>query len=211
MIQEMTATIMALMKAHGPIMVFVGVIIESIIVPIPSPLIIMGAGALFIAPDLAPAAAFVPIVMKIVVPGAVASTLGAYFAYGIAYWGGKPIIDRYHKWLGFSWDDVLKMEPYFVERTGLMIFLLRALPVIPLSLISAVAGVLRLPATTFTLWTFIGSIPRCLILGYLGHFMRESYEGFAGNLNRVESLISMGIVVAVFAVIFWVRFKLKQK
>lgn len=210
-IGEMTAWIMGLMKTHGAATVFIGVIIESVIVPIPSPLIIMGAGAILIDPGLSWAAAFPPIVLKIVLPGAVASTLGAYFAYGIAYWGGKPVIDRFSRFLGFTWDQVKGMEGRIaVERMGLMIFGLRALPIVPLSLISAAAGVLRLPVQGFTLWTFLGSIPRCLLLGYLGYLTRDTYEGLAKNLNRVESLISAGIVLGAFFVIFWLRARYKE-
>jgi membrane protein DedA with SNARE-associated domain len=168
MVGDITRQIMDAMAAHGPVVVFWGVIIESIIVPIPSPLIIMGAGALLIEPGLSKGAAFLPIATRIVLPGAVASTLGAFFAYGIAYWGGKPMIDRFGRFLGFDWDDILSMEKRIAGRVPLMVFLLRAAPIVPLSLISAAAGVLRLPVLQFSLWTFLGSLPRCLLLGYLG-------------------------------------------
>lgn len=191
-------------------MVLVGVLIESVIVPIPSPLIIMGAGALLIEPGLSWVGAFPPILLKIVLPGAFASTIGAYFAFGIAYWGGKPVIDRYSRFLGFTWDDIMRMETHLVGRVGFMIFILRALPIVPLSLISAAAGVLRLPMWSFTVWTFIGSLPRCLFLGYLGYLTRESYEGLAGRLNSLESVISATIVVAVFVLIFWLRARVRK-
>ena len=210
MIGEMTAWIMDLMRTHGPATVFVGVIIESVIVPIPSPLIIMGAGALLIEPGLSSAAAFAPITLRIVLPGAAASTLGAFFAYGVAFWGGKPLIDRYSAFLGFDWDDVLSMEKKLLGRVGPMIFLLRALPVVPLSLISAAAGVLRLPAGPFSLWTFLGSLPRCLILGYLGYLTRDTYEGLAKRINSVEGLVSGAIVVGGFAAILYLRARMKR-
>lgn len=201
---------MSLLQTHGGAAVFVGVIIESIIVPIPSPLIIMGAGALLITPGLSAAGALGPILGKIVLPGAVASTLGAYFAYGIAYWGGKPVVDRFERFLGFGWSDISDMERRLAKRAGLMIFLLRALPIVPLSVISAAVGALRLPVGPFTLWTFLGSVPRCLILGYLGYFTRESFEGLAGRLNHLESLVSAAIVAAAFALIFWLRARMKR-
>lgn len=210
MIGHITEWIMLMLREHGAAMVFVGVIIESIIVPIPSPLIIMGAGALLIEPGLSWGGAFTPIAVKIIVPGAVASTLGAYFAYGIAYWGGKPAIDRLQGFLGFGFDDVRRFESKLVGRAGLMIFLLRALPVVPLSLISAAAGVLRLPAGGFTLWTFLGSIPRCLVLGYLGYFTRDTYEGLAGSINRVESLVSAAIVAGAMGLILCLRSRMKR-
>jgi uncharacterized membrane protein YdjX (TVP38/TMEM64 family) len=103
------------------------------------------------------------------------------------------------------------MERKLEGRVGLMIFLLRALPVVPLSLISAAAGVLRLKMAPFVLWTLIGSVPRCLLLGYLGYFTRDAYKGMAGRLNSVETLMSGTIVVAAFAVIFWLRHRLSKK
>lgn len=209
MIGEITRWIMDMMQTHGPAVVFLGVIVESVIVPIPSPLIIMGAGALLIQPGLAWSGALGPIVAKIVLPGAAASTLGAYFAYGIAYWGGKPMIDRFGGFLGFDWDDIMGMEARLKGRVATMIFLLRAAPIVPLSLISAAAGVLRLPLGPFTLWTFIGSLPRCLLLGYLGYLTRDTYEGLAKHINTAESLISAGIVTGVMGAVLWLRARMK--
>ncbi len=211
MIEQTTLWIMDLMRTHGPITVFIGVIIESVIVPIPSPLIIMGAGALLIEPGLSFGSAFFPILFKIVVPGATASTIGAFFAFSIAYWGGKPVIDRFRHFLGFNWDDVLNMERHIAGRIPLMIFLLRALPIVPLSLISGAAGVLRIPIWQFTLWTLLGSIPRCFLLGYLGYYTRTTYQNLAGHLNKMESIASVLIVGAAFAVIFWLRARMKKK
>lgn len=210
MIQDITAWIMQAMQQHGPAVVFAGVIIESVIVPIPSPLIIMGAGVLLVEPGLGFGGALLPITLKIVAPGAVASTLGAWFAYGIAYWGGKPVIDRFSRFLGFGWEEVAAFDKRLEGRVGPMIVLLRALPIVPLSLISAAAGVLRLPGGPFSLWTFVGSIPRCYILAYLGYLTRDTYEGLAGNLNRVEGVVSALIVAAAFGLIFWLRARMKR-
>lgn len=211
MIGDITRWIMEMLQAHGPVVVFWGVIIESIIVPIPSPLIIMGAGALLIEPSLTWSEALAPILTRIVLPGAVASTLGAFFAYGIAYWGGKPMIDRFGRFLGFDWDDIRSMEQRLEGRAALMVFLLRAAPIVPLSLISAAAGVLRLPTGRFALWTFLGSVPRCLLLGYLGYLSRDTYEGLAKRINSLESLISAGIVLSVVAVVLWLRARMARR
>lgn len=211
MIGAATQWIMALLQTHGAAAVFTGVLIESVIVPIPSPLIIMGAGAILIAPGLSWTQAFSPMLMKIILPGAAASTLGAFFAYGLAYWGGKPMIDRCQGSLGFGWNDILGMETRMAGKVGPALFLLRALPVVPLSLISAAAGVLRLPLAHFSFWTFAGSLPRCLVLGYLGYLTRDTYEGFAGRLNTAESAVSLAIVVGVCAVVLWLRSRLKAE
>ncbi len=206
---EIIRWIMELMVAHGPLSVFVGVILESVIVPIPSPLIIMGAGALLMAPGLSWSQAFVEITYKVVIPGATASTIGAFFAYGVAYWGGKPLFDRWQGFLGFGWDQVLAAEKRLSGHAAWMIMVLRALPIVPLSLVSAAAGGLRMSVFTFSWATLAGSIPRCYFLGVLGYLMRDSYENLAHHVNRMESLISATIVASAVFLVFYLRRKFR--
>ena len=197
-------------RAYGPWSVFVGVIIESVIVPIPSPLIIMGAGFLLISAELSFLQAFAPIMVQIVLPGSIASTLGAYIGYGIGYIGGKPLVERLQNFLGFSWSDVEAMEHRFREgQVNTSLFFLRALPIFPLSVISAAAGLLRLPIRQFTLWTFYGSIPRCLFLGYLGWGLGEPYQAIAKGIDKVETVISLLLLGLILALILWLRWRVK--
>jgi membrane protein DedA with SNARE-associated domain len=211
MMQSITQWILEGLRSHGGTAVFMGVIIESIIVPIPSPLIIMGAGAALIPPDLPALGVFWAIIFRIVLPGATASVLGSFFAYGIAYAGGKPAIDRFHRFLGFTWEDLMAIERHMAGRVPLMIFLLRAAPIVPLSLISAVGGVVRLPVWQFGLWTFLGALPRCLLLAYLGFLLRDTYQGLAGRLNHIESLASGVIVAGTVALILWARAAMRRR
>lgn len=211
MIHSLTQWIMGLLETHGAISVFIGVIIESIIVPIPSPLIIMGAGAILIDPALSFLESFPLIFLKIVLPGSLASTLGAFLGYGVAYWGGKPVIDRSQRFLGFDWEDILAMEQkYFSKNIGPILFALRALPIVPLSLISAAAGAIRMPLLQFTIWTLLGSIPRCLFLGILGWLMHDTYVSIAKGFNFVEGLVSGFIVLSAVTLIVWLRLNMAK-
>ncbi len=204
--------IMESIRAYGPWSVFVGVIIESVIVPIPSPLIIMGAGFVLISAELSFFQAFLPIISQIVLPGSVASTLGAYIGYGIGYFGGKPMVDRWQRFLGFTWNDVAAMEHRFHSgQVNTSIFFLRALPIFPLSVISAAAGLLRLPIRQFSLWTFYGTIPRCLFLGYLGWGLGETYQGIANGIDRAEGIVSGILILAIIAAIIWLRARVRGK
>ena len=203
--------IMESIRAYGPWSVFAGVIIESVIVPIPSPLIIMGAGFILISSELSFLEALVPIALQIVLPGAIASTLGAYIGYAIGYYGGKPLVDQWERFLGFSWRDVEALERRFqsgqVKNT---IFFLRALPIFPLSVISAAAGLLRLPINQFSIWTFYGTIPRCLLLAYLGWGLGETYQGFAKGIDRAEGIVSGILLVVILGAIVWLRARVKS-
>ena len=203
--------IMESIRAYGPWSVFAGVIVESVIVPIPSPLIIMGAGFILISSELSYLEASVPIALQIVLPGAIASTLGAYIGYAIGYYGGKPLVDQWERFLGFSWRDVEALERRFqsgqVKNT---IFFLRALPIFPLSVISAAAGLLRLPLNQFSIWTFYGTIPRCLLLAYLGWGLGETYQGFAKGIDRAEGIVSGILLVVILGAIVWLRARVKS-
>jgi membrane protein DedA with SNARE-associated domain len=210
-VTEMIDWIMESIRAYGPWSVFAGVIIESVIVPIPSPLIIMGAGFILISSELSFLEALVPIALQIVLPGAIASTLGAYIGYAIGYYGGKPLVDQWERFLGFSWRDVEALERRFqsgqVKNT---IFFLRALPIFPLSVISAAAGLLRLPLNQFSVWTFYGTIPRCLLLAYLGWGLGETYQGFAKGIDRAEGIVSGILLVVILGAIVWLRARVKS-
>jgi membrane protein DedA with SNARE-associated domain len=199
-------------QAYGPWSVFLGVIIESVIIPIPSPLVIMGAGFLLIHPDLNAWEALGPVLALIVLPGSVASTLGAYIGYGIGYLGGKPLLRRFERFLGFGWRDVEALEKHFHSgRVNVLIFFLRALPIFPLSLISAAAGLIRLPLKRFSFWTFCGTIPRCLFLGYLGWWIGETYRHVAFGIDNAETLVSIILIVAILALNFWIRARVRKR
>jgi membrane protein DedA with SNARE-associated domain len=211
-LSELVNWIMSSIRAYGPWSVFIGVIIESVIVPIPSPLVIMGAGFVLLSPDLPAAEALGMILLHIVLPGAVASTLGAYVGYGIGFLGGRPLVDRWSRFLGFGWREVEAMQRRFsAGHVNLSIFLLRALPIFPLSVISAAAGLIRLPWKQFTLWTFYGSVPRCLFLGYLGWRMGETYHTLAYGIDRAETALSLLLLAAAIGLILWLRTRVRRR
>ena len=214
MISEITHWIMESMKAHGQLSVFIGVMIEQIIVPIPSPLIIMGAGAILISPDLSIPGAFLQILWIIVTPGAIASTLGSYIGYLISFYGGKALVTRLQRFLDVDWEEIGNLEKRFQRFQGrkeaLSIFLSRAIPVFPISLVSIFAGLLRVPIKSFTLYTFLGSVFRCLFLGFFGWWIGATYEKVATRLDSVETIISVLMLIGMGAV-FWYLYRKFRK
>ena len=208
---EILNWIMESIRTYGAWSVFAAVIIESVIVPIPSPLVIMGAGFILISPELSFTGAITPILLLVVLPGAIGSTLGAFIGYGIGFWGGRPLVERWKGFLGLEWREVdafqQRLQGSHVKAT---IFFLRALPIFPLSLISAAAGFVRLPPVTFTLWTLYGSIPRCLLLAYLGWGLGDTYHRLAHGIDRVETLVSLSIVLLLIGLIVWLRGRVRK-
>ncbi len=202
---------MELMRAHGQIAVFVGVMIEQIIVPIPSPMIIMGAGAILIPHGLSIPNAFLQILWVIVLPGSLASTLGSYIGYMISFYGGKALVVRLQRFLDVDWDQIERLERRFQgKREALSIFLSRAIPVFPISLVSIFAGLLRVPIKPFTLFTFLGSIFRCFFLGFFGWWIGATYEKAATRLDSVETIVSIVMLIVMGVVFVYLYYKFRR-
>jgi membrane protein DedA with SNARE-associated domain len=200
------------MRAHGQLAVFVGVMIEQIIVPIPSPVIIMGAGAILIGPELSIPNAFLQILWIIVLPGTIASTLGSFIGYTISYYGGKALVVRLQGFLGVDWDEIGNLEKRFQgKKEALSIFLSRAIPVFPISLVSIFAGLLRIPVKPFTLYTFLGSIFRCFFLAFVGWWIGSTYEKVATRLDSAETIVSVLMLVAMVGVLGYLYLKLRKR
>jgi len=211
LISEITQWIMELMRAHGQLAVFIGVMIEQIIVPIPSPLIIMGAGAILIAPESSIADALLQILWIIVLPGAVASTLGSYIGYTISYYGGKALVIRFQRFLGVDWNEIANLEKRFQGRKeALTIFLARAIPVFPISLVSIFAGLIRIAVRPFTVYTFLGSIFRCLFLGFVGWWVGATFEKIATRLDSMETIVSIIMLLGMTGVLGYLYLKLRR-
>jgi len=211
LIADITQWVMELMRTHGQLSVFVGVMIEQIIVPIPSPLIIMGAGAILISHDLAIPKAFLQILWIIVLPGTIASTLGSYIGYLISYYGGKALVIRFQRFLGADWNQIENLEKRFRgKKEALSIFFTRAIPVFPISLVSIFAGLLRVPIRPFTFYTFLGSIFRCFFLAFFGWWIGATYEKAATHLDSVETLVSILMLIGMGLAFGYLYYKFRR-
>ena len=200
------------MRAHGQLSVFIGVMIEQVIVPIPSPMIIMGAGAILISPELSILNAFLQILWLIVLPGTIASTLGSYIGYTISYYGGKALVIRFQRFLDVDWNQIERLEKRFQgKKEAWSLFLARAIPVFPISLVSIFSGLFRIPIRPFTLYTFLGSIFRCFFLGFVGWWAGATYEKVAGHLDSLETIISILMLIAMGGILLYLYYKFRKQ
>ena len=191
--------ILVMIQAYGPYSVFVAVILEEVLIPIPSPLVIMGAAFILIPANLAFWDAIREIFFVIVVPASIASTIGSFFTYGIGYYGGRPLVTKFQKFLGVNWVDIQKKEKQFEKgkKVWTTIALLRAIPFFPIAIVSLTAGVLRLSWKKYALATFIGSIPRTFILAIIGWQLGSAYISIASRLSELESLLAVVVIAAI--------------
>lgn len=140
----------------GDIGVFLGMFLESSIVPIPSEVVILGAGALGI-----------PLV-SIVIFGSLGATLGGCVGYWLGRYAAMPFILKFGKFILIKPHHIEKAEA-FAKKYGVASVLIgRALPVVPFKVFSIAAGITRIPLAGFILCTLIGVIPRIFLLAFFG-------------------------------------------
>ncbi len=197
MFAELTNWLLELIKTHGILAVILGVAIETIIVPLPSPLIVMAAGYILI-PQGTLLSVFANALWISVVAG-IAQTIGSFFLYFPGFYIGKPFIEKYEKFHGVSWKEIQQFQKKFSKgrKEEVILFLLRALPIMPLSIISGLAGVMKINSRKYILATFLGVIPRNLILAMSGFFLGEIYHVIAGKIDNAESIMSLLLILVI--------------
>lgn len=181
----------------GAVGVFAASILEEVIAPIPSALILTVAG-FFLVPDHAWTFSSVrDLLFLVTIPGALGITIGSLLVYGIGYVSGKPLLLRWGRYFGISWHEVEKMEKRFERGYSdeLTLFLVRAVPIIPSVIISAFCGLIRLPWKEYVLFSFLGTIVRAFILGAIGWQAGGLYVRFAGLISQAENGIFAAAVI----------------
>ncbi|MEK6887962.1 MAG: VTT domain-containing protein [Candidatus Aenigmatarchaeota archaeon] len=201
--------VLSIIHAYGAFSVFIVVILEELLLPVPSPLVIMGASFILIPPDIAFWDAMSRIFFTIVIPASIASTIGSFFAYGIGYFGGRRLVTKFHKFLRISWATVEAQEKKLEKgrKTWITIAILRAIPFFPIAIVSLSAGVLRLSWKKYAVATFIGSIPRTFILSLVGWELGSAYVTIAGKLNLMENILTVIVVIAIIYALYRYRHK----
>jgi membrane protein DedA with SNARE-associated domain len=150
------AKILEFINNCGNLGVFIGMFLESSIVPIPSEVIIMGAAAAGIS------------IASVTIFGSLGATLGAIIGYLIGRYGAKPLIIRYGKFILIKPYHIEKAESFAKKYGSFSVFIGRILPIVPFKVFSIAAGIIKIPLLQFIIYTALGVIPRTFILSLFG-------------------------------------------
>lgn len=211
--ESLIQTITPLVETYGVLGVFFLSLIEEIVAPVPSALALMAAGFFLIPQGLPFGDIVLPALLQVILPASVGLTLGSLFIYSVAYLGGKPLIIRWGKLFGITWEKLERAEARFTKGGAdeAIIFVLRAVPVTPNFLISAVCGLVRYPVKEFIALTFFGGVVRAILMGFLGWSVGAAYIQYATQLSSLANLIAISIlfILAVFVLVLLVKRKLR--
>jgi len=179
--------------------IFFLMMLESMVLPVPSELVMPFAGFLIEKGSFT--------FLYVIIASTLGSITGSLIFYYIGKTGGHTLVERYGKYVLINHDDVKKTEEWFNKRGELTIFFGRLIPVIR-HLISLIAGIGKMNVKKFTLYTIIGAALWNAILTYLGFVLGQHWE----EVNQYTDQISLVIVILLIGFIVYFAYRhIKKK
>lgn len=203
----MTDFLLELLNQGGYLGIFLLMAAENIFPPIPSEVIMGGAGLLVAKGEMTFWAVWI------------VATLGTVVGNLFWYWIGvrwseeqlKAIIDRWGRWLTFEWDEFTKARDIFRKYGDWIVFLLRFSPILR-TIVSLPAGLAGMKLWRFCLFTALGSGVWNAILIFGGQTaapLVERFEKLAGY--GVVAFVLAGVLFYVYRVVTWKPVKAHER
>jgi membrane protein DedA with SNARE-associated domain len=165
--------------------------IESACIPLPSELIMPFAGYLVYLGRFS--------LFWVATAGAVGCNLGSVVAYWVGAKGGRPMVERYGRWVLMSRHDLDRMTEFFNKYGAITVLLGRLLPVVR-TFIAFPAGIAKMPQLKFHIYTFVGSWPWCFALAYAGMKLGEAWHTdprFYAAYHRFHLTVEIALLLGI--------------
>lgn len=200
-IEVLALFIINFISASGYLGIVLLMAIESACIPLPSEIIMPFSGYLVFRGDFE--------LYRVGFAGALGCVVGSIPAYYLGLYGGRPLIERYGKYILISHRDLDLADCWFDRWGDWAIFFSRLLPVVR-TFISFPAGVARMNFLRFVIYTLIGSFPWCLGLAYVGMKLGQNWNTLGAYFHRFDIIIGVFIALGV-AYYVWHHLKGKKR
>lgn len=182
----------------GYLGMFFSMILEAVIIIIPSELILATGGILASQKIFSFWGAFFI--------GLFGSVFCAGIIYAMGYFGGRPFVEKYGKYFFMKKSDIDKADDWFSRYGMLAAFIGRNFPIIR-TFISLPIGMTRLSFTKFMIYTTLGSIPWTFAFVYVGYSLGNNWVLLSNYTSRLKVPI-----IILFIILFakWIIKKRKK-
>jgi len=191
----------SLYERFGYVGVVIAMTIESCAIPLPSELILPFAGWSVSRGLVEPLTSSPWSYWGAVVAGVLGNTLGSLASYAIGAYGGRPLVERYGKYVLISAHDLELAERWFGRFGEVTVFFSRMLPLVR-TFISVPAGIARMPLWRFTLFSVLGAIPWVMLLVWGGMQLGDHWLELKQSLKGLDYLVA-ALIVAAVGVFVW--------
>lgn len=187
----MDGYVLDLISNYGYFGMFLGMVLEAVIIIIPSELILATGGIL--------AGQGIFSFMGSFITGLLGSVFCAVIIYYMGYFGGKGFVKKYGKYFFMKDEEVEKSNSWF-DKYGLIASCIgRNVPIVR-TLVSLPIGVARLSFRKFLIYTIIGSVPWTFVFVYFGYALGNNWV----ILKEVTSKLKLPIrIILIVLIISW--------
>ncbi|MGA2282841.1 MAG: DedA family protein [Candidatus Dormibacteria bacterium] len=179
---------------YGLLAILLLMTVQCVGVPFPSEVIMPVAGYLASTGSLN--------LVAVIVVGIAGNLLGSLIAYALAAWLGEPVLLGPGRYIGIRRDHVEIADRWFRRHGTGAVFWGRFLPVIR-TYISFPAGLARIRIGTFTLMTFLGTLPWTAALAIAGYEGGRNWDRISGPIGIAGIVLAVALVLVV--VVWFVR------
>lgn len=205
MLQALEAVLVPFLESVYTSVGYVGVVaamaIESCAVPLPSEVILPFAGWMVARGTVEPATHATWSYWAVVAAGVLGNTIGSLVSYGIGRAGGRPLLERYGRYVLISAHDLDTADRWFARWGEATVFFSRMLPVVR-TFISVPAGVGRMPVWRFVLFSVAGALPWIMLLVWGGTVLGENWVAIKDALRGLDYAI-VAVIAALVALFLW--------
>ncbi|HLZ00409.1 MAG TPA: DedA family protein [Candidatus Angelobacter sp.] len=170
--------------------------IESACIPLPSEIIMPFAGYLVYTGQFN--------LFWAATAGALGCNVGSILAYEIGCYGGRPLVEKYGRYLLLSRHDLERADRFFLRFGSAAVFIGRLLPVIR-TFIALPAGIARMPRLRFHIYTFAGSWPWCFALAWVGMKLGERWHTDPRLSHWLHRLDAVVLALLLAAAVWFIR------
>ncbi len=174
--------------------VFFLMVLESMVVPVPSEAVMPFAGVLWFLDEMS----FLPIVIF----STLGSIVGSLLSYYAGLYGGRPLIQKHGKYVLLNEHDLTLTERFFEKYGDKTIFVSRFIPVVR-HLISIPAGMGRMNIGKFIFYTVLGAGMWNAFLTYAGYYLGSNWT----EIRKWSEVIDFILVAAIIVLLGFYFYK----
>ncbi len=182
-----------IIRTTGYLAIFLLMVAEACLIPIPSEVIMLLGGALAAQGKL--------VIIGVILAGVAGDVLGSYIAWAIGRYGGRKAIDRIGKYVLLDAHDIDRAEHWFSTKGEVTVLVSKALPFVR-TFSSLPAGIAGMKPIRFGIYTFIGCAiweTGLAVAGYqLGAKWNSIVHDFSGASYVVAAIVVLVILGAIY-------------
>ncbi len=200
-VAALAAFVIAVISKAGYAGIVLLMAIESACVPLPSEVIMPFSGYLVHTGQFQ--------LWMVALVGALGCNLGSVVAYEIGYHGGRPLVERFGRFVLLNRRDLDIADRFFHRHGAIAIFFGRLLPVVR-TFIALPAGIAKMPRLRFHAYTFAGSLPWCFVLAYIGMKLGDHWDTLGKYFHRFDAVLAALLVLGI-SYFVWSHWKHRVK